>query len=428
MILALYRFLTLVSEPFVRLGLYMRARKGKEDKARLHERLGRTKAHRPEGPLLWVHAASVGESRSILPLLEDLQKARPNLCILLTTGTVTSAMDMAKRLPHNTIHQFVPVDHPGAVARFFDMWQPSAGLIVESELWPNLLLAAQERGVQLALVNGRLSPTSFRNWSKAPRSAKKILGAFSLVLAQDDETADRFRSLKAPNVSMPGNLKLAAPPLTFVEKDLTTLQELVGTRPCWVAASTHRGEEELIGDAHKILKQSMPDILTIIAPRHPERGTQIAGDLRNQGLITRLRSSQKGSLDRADIYVADTMGELGLFFTLCPLAFMGGSLIPHGGQNPLEPARLNCAVLTGPHIHNFAPTYAALTQAGAARTVDSPENLAAAIHDLLTDNAATQSMADAARKIALGNERVLGDVTAQLLPLIDAKASQKGES
>ncbi len=428
MILALYRFLTFLGEPLVRIGLYARARKGKEDKARLHERLGRTKAHRPDGPLLWVHGASVGESRSILPLLDELQKARPNLCILLTTGTVTSAQDMAKRLPHNTIHQFVPVDHPGAVARFFARWQPTAGLIVESELWPNLLAEAQARQVPLALVNARLSPTSFRNWSKIPRSAKKLLSAFNLVLAQDEDIADRFRALGATHVSTPGNLKLAAQPLPVNEAALTALKDLVGTRPCWIAASTHKGEEEIIGEAHKILKQSVPDILTIIAPRHTERGTQIAGDLRNQGLITRLRSSQKRSLDRADIYVADTMGELGLFFTLCPLAFMGGSLIPHGGQNPLEPARLNCAVLTGPHIHNFAPTYAALTQAGAARTVDSPENLAAAIHDLLTDNATTQSMADAARKIALGNERVLDDVTAQLLPMIDAKTQQRGES
>lgn len=423
MSLALYRFVTWASEPLVRLGLTLRQRKGKEDKARLHERLGRPKARRPEGPLLWVHAASVGESRSVLPLLEQLHKARPAWQILVTTGTVTSAQDIATRLPTGTIHQFVPVDHPAAVKRFFDYWQPTAGLIVESELWPNMLHQAQARALPLGLVNARLSPTSFRNWSKISGSAKKMLSAFDIILAQDADIAARFQALGGPNVLTAGNLKLSAPPLPVDAAALSALKDLLGTRPIWLAASTHKGEEEVIGAAHQILKQSLPDLITIIAPRHPNRGTQIAGDLRNQGLITRLRSSQKSGLERADIYIADTMGELGLFYSVCPLVFMGGSLIPHGGQNPLEPARLNCAILSGPHIHNFEPTYHALAQAGAVRFVDNAQSLTAAVADLLADAATCTKMTDAAGKIALGNEQVLEEVTRLLLPLLDKGAN-----
>ncbi|MGB0919919.1 MAG: 3-deoxy-D-manno-octulosonic acid transferase [Alphaproteobacteria bacterium] len=417
MILALYRFLTLMGEPLVLLGLRLRARKGKEDTGRLHERFGRAKARRPDGPLLWIHGASVGESRSVLPLLDEIRTARPDLHFLLTTGTVSSAKDIAPRLPRNTIHQFVPVDHPRAVQRFFDYWQPVAGLILESELWPNLLMAATRRNLPLALVNARLSPGSFRNWQRAPRSAARLLAAFDIILAQDDEIAERFKALKAPSVVTAGNLKLAAPPLSIDGEKLDALKNLIGTRPVWVAASTHKGEEEVIGAAHLLLKKQWPDMLTIIAPRHPERGAQIAGDLRNMGLITRLRSSQKSGLERADIYIADTMGELGLLYALSPIAFMGGSLIPHGGQNPLEPARARSAILTGPHTHNFSPTYKALAAVNAVQITPDAKTLAAAVRELLRDTALRQAMTDQAAKIALGNEQVLRHVTDLLLPL-----------
>lgn len=421
--LALYRFLTFLCTPLVWAWLRLRARRGKEDKARMGERFGHTDTPRPAGRLLWVHAASVGETRSILPLLDAMTEARPDLNILLTTGTVTSARDVAPRLPAGTVHQFVPVDLPGAVERFFNHWQPDAGMIVESELWPNLLGQAAHAGVPLVLVNARLSDRSFRRWKKVAGSARKMLSVFRLVLAQDSETAERFKQLGAAQVMTTGNLKFAAPPLPCDEAELGALRAELGDRPLWLAASTHRGEEEQLGMVHQILKRSWPDILTIIVPRHPERGAEVAGDLRAMGLITRIRSSGKtAGMERADIYIADTMGELGLFYTLCPAAFIGGSLVPHGGQNPLEPARLDCAVITGPHIFNFEPTYAALKKAEAANFVSDADDLARAVKTLLQDDAVRAVMAGRAAEIAFGNTQVLPNVCAAVLPIIDGEA------
>ncbi len=369
--LAAYRYATIALSPLAPFLLRERQRRGKEDASRIGERLGRTALARPEGQLIWVHGASVGECLAALPLIDVLLK-EPGRQVLLTSGTVTSAKLMAERLPQNAIHQFAPVDTPAAIARFLDHWRPDAALFVDSEFWPNIIRDAGGRGIPLALINGRMSERSFVNWSYAPQSAAALLSHFKVCLAQDQETGERLKLLGAKNVDVTGSLKADAPPLPAQAEKLQALKSALGERPVWMAASTHPGEDETILPAHDALRRDFPDLLTIIVPRHPGRGGDIAMLCGNRPVLQR----SHGALPAPDtaIYVGDTLGELGIFYRAVDFAFIGGSLIPHGGQNPLEPARLHCAVMAGPHTENFAAAYDAIFAAqGCGRVQSCPE-------------------------------------------------------
>ena len=266
-----WRLLTSALSPAARLLLRRRSARGKEDADRLHERLGMATAARPQGRLVWVHGASVGESLSALPLIEKLLEA-PGLDarVLVTSGTVTSAAMMAERLPKGALHQFVPLDTPRAVAGFLDHWKPDAGLFVESDLWPNLILGAAARGVKLALVNARISARSAERWRWAKKSVAALLSAFDVVLAQDEEIAERFRMLGAPNIEVVGSLKADAPPLPVDEAALAQMRQAIGSRPVLLAAQTHPGEDETVLPAHDMLRARFPDLLTILVPRHTD--------------------------------------------------------------------------------------------------------------------------------------------------------------
>lgn len=423
MLLKLYRFLMRLCTPLIPLLLTLRARQRKENPARRHERYGRPSIPRPNGYLLWIHAASIGESVSILPLVERILQQRPGASVLLTTQTVSSAALMAKRLPKGAIHQFVPIDHPIMVRRFLDHWQPDAAFFVESELWPNLIDMTHSRDIPLALVNARMSERSFTRWHGAPAGFRQaLIGAFDMVLAQDEQIADYFRQLGAQNVIASGNLKFAAPPLGADAHAVSELEKALGDRPCWLAASTHPGEDELIAEAHRTLKMEVPNVITIIVPRHERRGVQIASMLRTEGLVTRLRSSASyGGLDRADVYIGDTTGEMGLFYRVCNIVLMGGSLVPHGGQNPLEPARLNCAILHGPHVENFEQTYQNLDEAEATELVSDPLEIAGAVLRLMRDGAERKQRADRAARIGFDNSRVLDRVVDEINPILNRK-------
>lgn len=393
--LTAYRCATTLLAPAAPLLLRQRMARGKEDGQRLPERLGRASVARPAGPLIWIHGASVGECLAALPLIEALTRT-PGRHVLLTSGTLTSARMMAERLPAGIIHQFAPVDTPGAVRRFLDHWQPTMGLFIDSEIWPNLVIEAHARGVKLALINGRLSARSFKGWQRAKRSAAALLARYDLCLAQDRESAERLRALGAGSVQMTGSLKADAPPLPADAARLEALRGAIGTRPVLLAAQTHPGEDETILPVHDALRRKFPDLLTIVVPRHPGRGSEIAMLC---GTRSALRRSE-GKLPAADtaIYIADTMGELGLFYRIATFAFVGGSLIPHGGQNPLEPARLGCGVLAGPHTHNFTDAYAAIFAAQGAGRVHSSTEIAALAERLLASPDAARAMAeDAAR-------------------------------
>ncbi|MDE0391184.1 MAG: 3-deoxy-D-manno-octulosonic acid transferase, partial [Rhodospirillales bacterium] len=371
-----YRYASLLATPFIDAWLAHRRRRGKEDRARFGERLGRPSLPRPEGRLVWMHGASVGESISLLPLVARLREALPDIQVLITSGTVTSAQLLRERLPAGVQHQFVPADRPGAVRRFTRHWQPDLAVWVESELWPNLILETAARGCPMLLLNGRMSDRSNARWRRAPQLSRPLLAAFDSVLAQTEADAERFRALGARNVAVRGNLKNDAHPLPANEKGVAVLGQAIGARPCWAAASTHEGEEEIVAESILALRRTFPDLLTILAPRHPERGDTTAELLERSGLATVRHSTGGAIAPGTAVYLVDTMGELGLIFRLASIAFVGGSLAPHGGHNPLEPARLDCALVTGPHTENFTEAYAALEDASAVSRVSDARTLA----------------------------------------------------
>ena len=426
-----YRCASMLATPVVAAWLAHRRRRGKEDRARFGERLGRPGLPRPEGRLVWMHAVSVGESLSLLPLLARLREARPDVGVLITSGTVTSAGLLRERLPDGVCHQFAPVDRPDTVRRFARHWRPDLAVWVESELWPNLILETAAREIPMLLVNARMSDRSAARWRRAPHLSWPMLAAFASVLAQTEADAARFRALGARNVGVRGNLKNDAPPLPADAQDVAALQQAIGGRPCWAAASTHEGEEEAVGEAVSALRRSFPDLLTILAPRHPERGAAIAETMERRGLATARRSEGGEISPTTAVYLVDTLGELGLVYRLADIAFVGGSLAPHGGHNPLEPARLDCALVAGHHTENFAEAYAALESGGALGRVADAGALAGAVQALLNDEAARTARAAAAREAAdgLGGavEAALGLIRDHLEPSSrDARAGVLG--
>jgi 3-deoxy-D-manno-octulosonic-acid transferase len=366
-VLGLYRLVGRAGRPLVRGHLRRRAERGREDAGRLGERFGHAGRERPEGPLVWFHGASVGESLSALPLIGRVREAWPGLNLLVTTGTVTSAKLLAERLPEGVIHQYIPIDLPTEVGRFLDHWRPDLGLLIESELWPNLLTAAHQRAVELILVNGRMSKASYKSWRRLPPVIRRLLTLFSLTLAQTPENQRHFKELGAVDPQCLGNLKFAAPPLSADAQALAALTETLGDRPRWLAASTHPGEDELAAEVHTNLAGRRPGLLTLIVPRHPGRGPDIAQSLGARGLAVARRGAGQAPSDHTEVYVADTIGELGLWYRLAKVVFVGGSLVPHGGQNLLEPAAQGCAILCGPHTMNFARIADDLAAAGALR-------------------------------------------------------------
>lgn len=416
MSLRAYAAATRIAAPGLRVMLRRRVAAGKEIAARLPERRGVDPTPRPDGDLLWLHAASVGEAVSVLPVLSALD---PSVSVLFTTGTVSSARLLERRLPELGLgdrvrHRFVPLDVPGWAARFLDHWRPDAACFVESEIWPNLLAACRARGVRLALVNARLSARSAAGWARAPGLARALLGGFDLVQAQSVADAARLRALGAREADAPGNLKFAAPALPADSDELARLRVVLDGRPVWLAASTHPGEEEIAARVHHALAPSHPGLVTIVAPRHPERGAAIAAGL---GGAPR-RAAGEGP-PPGGIWIADTLGELGLLFRLGNLAFLGGSLsVPGGGHNVLEAARLGCAVAVGPRTGNFADAVAVLEAAGGLARVTDADALAAWVGAMLDDPARCAAAADAARRAASRTAELPARTAARLLALV----------
>lgn len=429
--LRLWRAGGALAAPLLPLWLRRRARRGKEFPARLAERRGIAAMPRPAGTLLWLHAASVGESLSALPLLEALRQARPDVSVLMTTGTVTSARLLAQRLGGHgarpevsgempaspwLIHQVAPLDVAAWCDRFLGHWRPDAAVFVESEIWPAMLGALRARGVPAALVNARLSARSAAHWSWAPGLAAEALSAFAVILAQSRADASRLSALAGRTVASPGNLKLAAPPLPADAAEQARLAGLIGDRPVWVAASTHPGEEDQVLAAHRAALDAIPSLLLILAPRHPERGEAVAALATAAGLGAPRRS--RGEDPAGPVWIADSLGELGLWYRLARGAYLGGSLVPHGGQNPLEPARLGLPVAFGPHTANFAEVVEDLLAAGAATRVADPSGLAAWIQRLVADPSWAAQSGDAARAAAGRGTEALDLTLAALLPLL----------
>jgi 3-deoxy-D-manno-octulosonic-acid transferase len=394
--LSAYRVLTSAGTALAPHLLERRLRRGKEHPDRIAERRGEPSAPRLPGPLIWVHGASVGEFVSVMPLIERI-RAR-GFAVLVTTGTVTSAALAEKRLPPGVIHQFIPLDMPPFVTRFLDYWRPDLVLFVESDLWPNMILQASARGIPMILVNGRLSERSFKRWRYFPKTIETLLRRFDLCLVRSGDDAERFGALGAPRIAITGNLKLDVPALPVDAAKLTILKHATQGRTIVVAASTHPGEESVLIDVHRRLKITFPDLLTIIAPRHPQRGAAIADIATTARQRTAMRSRGELPSGNTDIYLFDTLGELGLIYQLAPIVFMGGSLVSHGGQNPIEAIKLGAAILHGPHVSNFSEIYAELDRTNGADLVTDAGRLTVRIGTWIKDSGERERIAAAATR------------------------------
>lgn len=412
-VLRLYRLFAFLAAPLLRFRLRQRAAAGREEQSRIDERFGRASVHRPKGHLVWVHAASVGETNSVLPLIDDLLETHPKSHVLLTTGTVTSAEIVAAyqnrqtAMRHRLTHQYAPLDRTAWVNRFLSHWHPQAAFFVESEIWPNMIMACARRGLRPVMINGRMSPRSYKRWQRFSGAAQFLLGKFALLTAQDEISASRLARLGIDKVATPGNLKLDAPPLQVDADKLEALKEQLAGRAVWLAASTHPGEEEQILEAHRMIGETVSKLITLIVPRHPERGDKIAEILRRAEMPLAQRS--KGELPNApcEIYLMDTLGEMGLAYRLADIAFIGGTLVPHGGQNPFEAAQLDCAILHGPHIANFEILFDDLTGKGAAAEITDAATLATQVNALFNNRAAIEQMSANAKtySAAMGGAR-----------------------
>lgn len=413
-LVALWQGIGRLAMPILPALLARRRRIGKEDAERWPEKLGRAGLARPDGPLVWLHAASVGETIAAIALIRRLAKRGATL--LLTTGTVTSAAIAAERLKGLVLHQYAPLDAAPAVGRFLDHWQPDLALTVESELWPAKIAALAARDVPLVVINGRLSPRSASAWARLPVASRAVFGRLALVLAQSEGDAARFRAAGARRVEAVGNLKFdAVAPPDAAEKRAALAAALAG-RPLWLAASTHDPEETIVAEAHRRVAAFVPDLATVIVPRHPARGGAIAADLAARGFRVARRGADEMPGLGTEIYVADTLGELGLLYRLAPVAFVGGTLDDSGGHNPIEPALLDCAVLHGPGVVNAEESFAALDAAGGAVQVAGVDDLAAELGRLLANPAAVAAMAAAGRATVADATGALDRTLAALRP------------
>ena len=411
MFIKIYNALITILYPLV-IKRYINKRKenGKEDVKRFNERIGRPRLKRPEGKLVWLHGASVGESVSMLPLIQRILETYPDAHVIVTTGTVTSADVMNKRLPERAFHQFIPIDNPIFTTRFVKYWHPDVALWFESEFWPAMLSSIRRKNIPLILINGRISNKTFKRWQQFDFISKELLSCFTLCLGQSEEDAYRLRVLGARESLCLGNLKYAGLPLPIDQKAKTEMQQQIGSRPVWLASSTHDDEEIRIAKVHKRLAEKIPGLLTIISPRHPQRGEEINRKISELGLTAALRSNEQPVTETTDIYIADTIGEMGLWYDLANIVFIGGSLIPHGGQNFIEPSRVRDAVIVGPYMHNFTDAINRAKKADAVMQISDTAELEELVLQLMQQKELLEAKRSLAYNWANSEARVLDGI------------------
>lgn len=416
MFIGIYNTLVRTLYPMViRRYIEKRKKMGKEDVKRFNERVGRPTKPRPDGRLIWLHGASVGESISMLPLINRLLEIYPDAHVMVTTGTTTSAEVMAKRLPERAFHQYLPIDNPVFAARFVRHWQPTIALWFESEFWPAMLSTIKRRNIPLILINGRISNKSFKRWQQFDFVIKEILDCFTACLGQSEEDAYRLRALGAKDAMCLGNLKYAGLPIPVDEEKKKEIQDEIGSRPVWLVSSTHSDEESKIGRYLKELSAKHEGLLTIIAPRHPTRGVEIQNILKEKyQLKTALRSANEKITPETEVYIADTIGEMGIWYELCPIVFIGGSLIPHGGQNFMEPSRCRDAVIVGPHMHNFTDAMNRAKRADGIIQVDETVDLIDMVDQLLNNKELLEAKRSLAYNWATSEAKVLDGIAEKI--------------
>jgi len=390
----IYRVISILILPLLFLLFIIRAISKKENFLSFKQKFGIYSIKRPQGEIFWIHAVSVGEAISSFSLVDELLANSDKINILITTTTLTSAEIVSKKISsynNKVIHQFLPVDSLIIVNKFLKYWKPKIAVFIESEIWPNFIYQSKKMGILTFLVNARISERSYKRWDLI----KSIFGInlfdnFSLIYAQSREDKIRINNLTKREVLCYGNLKSQSGTLSYNQNDLLLLKEMIKKRKIWLASSTHKGEEEIIISAHKKIKLYFPDILTIIVPRHPSRAHDIISLLR--GVNYSQRSLLQEISPLTEIYLADTMSELGLFYELCDLAFIGGSLVKVGGHNPFEPIKLKCAVISGNNTFNFSDIYQKLHINKCCKLVENEEDLVRAVIDLIEDETLLDDM------------------------------------
>ncbi len=419
-LLSTYRWAGAAAYPLIGGYIAFRAAKGKEERTRRHERYGKSPILRPPGPLIWVHAASVGETNAVIPLVTHIRRIGIN--VIMTTGTVTSAHIVAERLADKVLHQYVPLDLKPAVDRFLNHWKPDLAVMAESEIWPMTISELGAKRVPQVLVNGRLSDRSFASWKKYPNIAEALFENLAHVVAQSETDGERFRQLGARPVTVSGNLKVDTEVPPVDDKALDALAAQIGSRKRWAAISTHAGEEEIAAATHRLARKQCPDLLTIIVPRHPDRANAIETSLKSSGLKVSRRSRGEVIRPDTDILLGDTIGEMGLYLRLTEIAFVGRSLTGEGGQNPLEPAVLDTAVLAGRNVQNFRESYQRLVANGGARLVADGDTLAGAVTFLLNNDRVRGKMIESGREAVEemrgALERTLNALEPYIQPLV----------
>lgn len=411
----LYRLLSIILFPLIAIYILFRVLKGKEHKTRLQERFAIPTMAKPQGDVIWIHAVSVGETNSSLMLVEELLKSLPYASILFTTTTLTSAAILAEKIKTykgRVVHQFLPVDCYFIVRKFLKFWRPQKAIFVESEIWPNFICEARKLRISTVLVNARISKKSFSRWLLAKKIGVNIFNSFSLIFAQSEEDKKRLQQLTFQEVLYFGNLKAQAANLKFDVQELENLKTKIGARKFWLAASTHNGEEKIILAVHRKLKQKFPDLLTIIAPRHPQRAQEIKGLAADLNFAQ--RSLKENISNQTEIYLADTLGELGLFYALSDFAFLGGSLVEVGGHTPFEPAQLKCAIISGDNVANNQKAFDELIAKQACKSVRNIDELEEAVVKFLQNNELAQIQADKAFAAVSNN----GDVVKNIVKLL----------
>ncbi|MCL2473622.1 MAG: 3-deoxy-D-manno-octulosonic acid transferase [Alphaproteobacteria bacterium] len=410
MILDLYRLLIFLAAPLLYAYMWFRVLCGEEDSKRFHEKFGYTSKKKPKGKVIWCHAVSVGEAVSVLQIIRKLHERYPKYSFVVTTVTVTAAKMLESKLPPYAIHQYAPLDIGFVIDNFLKKWKPVCAIWTESEIWPNILTTLKSKEISVALVNARMSEPSFQNWSKFKQTAKEVMSCFSICLAQTKADLAKFQKLGLENAKYIGNMKYSSAPLKFNENELARLKKMIEVRrPVWLMASTHRGDEDLAITAHKKLAKFYPEILTIIAPRHPQRGEEIARLSEAEELKVARRSKKEEPLDDVNVYIFDTIGEMGLCYSLSPITVIGGSFSSVGGHNPIEPAQLGSAVIFGPHMQNFAEIEREFVSAGAAVSI-LPEQLATAIDKSWTGDVLRNKQINSARLLADRKRSIIDNV------------------
>lgn len=410
-LLTFYRALTGISGPALKIYLNKRLQRGKEDPQRLRERFGEASLPRPSGKLLWIHSASNGEILSILPMVPILLAKKPDWNILMTAGTRSARDSFDKQAanfpPGRVIHQFIPVDHPSWVHKFMNHWHPDAVIWMESELWPNLLHAIRKRNLPAVLLNARMRPNTVKRWRSLTSAVREMLSTFCTVFVMAKNFAPIYQEFGARQIEYFGNLKIDKPPLAVDTAALQELKTMIGNRPCISAIATHPTDEALFAETYQKLKAEHPTLLGLIALKHPSRGEDVRAELATMGLNVSLRSTGDAITPETAIYIADTFGEMGLWYNLAPFGLIGGSVFPFGGQNPYEGIHFGFVAIYGPYMFNFPDTTAILEENDISVLIDDKSKLYEAMKYLLDHPDVLSRKQETAKRVATESTHII---------------------